>query len=156
MTTGPLVVGIGNPLRGDDGVGWAAADVVAADPRMRRARVVTVPGLTPELALEVHDASVVVVVDAGAPGPTPGAITVDEVRTTSEAHWPLRQSHALDAAALRSLAVDVYGRAAPMVTGTVASSRFDHGEGLSSEVAAAIPAVVDEVARIVERSDRRA
>lgn len=55
-----LVIGIGNPLRGDDGVGWWLAQ------RAERAGslVRLVPQLTPELALEVAAARRVLFVDA--------------------------------------------------------------------------------------------
>ena len=57
-----LVIGIGNPLRGDDGVGpRLAAEAEALAPRPRRGRepdlaVRAVQQLTPELAPEVAEA----------------------------------------------------------------------------------------------------
>jgi hydrogenase maturation protease len=61
---GVLVVGYGNSLRGDDGVGWHAAGRLAADPRLAGARVLARHQLTPELAVDVAQASLVVLVDA--------------------------------------------------------------------------------------------
>jgi hydrogenase maturation protease len=57
-----LVIGLGNPLRGDDGVGWWLAR------RARRCRpaprVRLVPQLTPDLVLELAEARRVLFVDA--------------------------------------------------------------------------------------------
>ena len=44
---GVLVVGYGNPLRGDDGFGCHAAALLAADPRLEEARVLARHQLTP-------------------------------------------------------------------------------------------------------------
>ena len=65
---GVLVVGYGNPLRSDDGIGWHAARLLATDPRLDRARVLTRHQLAPELAEDVSRASLVVLVDAAAEG----------------------------------------------------------------------------------------
>ena len=65
---GVLVVGYGNPLCGDDGVGWHAAGLLASDPRLDGVRVVTHHQLAPELATDVSRASLVVLVDASTDG----------------------------------------------------------------------------------------
>ena len=59
-----LVIGYGNPLRGDDGAGWKAAELLAEDPRLAGAVVLARHQLTPELADDVSRASLVVLVDA--------------------------------------------------------------------------------------------
>ena len=48
MTDGVLVVGYGNALRTDDGVGWHAAERLADDPRLADATVIAVHQLTPD------------------------------------------------------------------------------------------------------------
>jgi hypothetical protein len=71
-----LVIGIGNPLRGDDGVGpRLAAEAEALAPRPRRGRepdlaVRAVQQLTPELAPEVAEARAVLFIDAWLAPPT--------------------------------------------------------------------------------------
>ena len=57
-----LVIGVGNPLRGDDGVGWWLARQAQGAERAPLVRLV--PQLTPELALEVAAARRVLFVDA--------------------------------------------------------------------------------------------
>jgi hypothetical protein len=72
---GSLIVGYGNSLRSDDGVGWHTAGLLAGDPRLAGARVLARHQLLPELAADVGRASLVVLVDAatqGAPGSVAG------------------------------------------------------------------------------------
>jgi hydrogenase maturation protease len=59
-----LVIGVGNELRADDGVGRAVAEALAADPRLAGVDARSVRQLTPELALDVASAGLVVFVDA--------------------------------------------------------------------------------------------
>jgi hydrogenase maturation protease len=59
-----LVIGFGNPLRGDDGAGWRAAELIAADLRARGVTVVGRHQLTLELAEDVSEADIVMLVDA--------------------------------------------------------------------------------------------
>ena len=56
---GALVIGYGNPLRGDDGFGCSAAGLLAADPRLDGATVLGRHQLTPELATDIAGASLV-------------------------------------------------------------------------------------------------
>ena len=76
---GVLVVGYGNSLRGDDGIGWHAAGLLVTDPRLAGARVLAQHQLVPELAADISQASLVVLVDAAAEG-HPGSLSVRPVR----------------------------------------------------------------------------
>jgi hydrogenase maturation protease len=69
-----LVVGIGNPDRGDDGVGPAVAAALAA---LHLPEVEVVVRAEPLALLDLLERDeVVVVVDASAPGTTPGRVRV--------------------------------------------------------------------------------
>ena len=63
-----LIIGYGNPLRGDDGVGWRVAEAVAAALPDGAAEVLTVHQLTPELAELMSRADRVIFIDAAAEG----------------------------------------------------------------------------------------
>ena len=78
MTERNLVVGYGNPLRGDDGLGWHAAAALAADPRLADTDVITRHQLTPELAEDIATARLAVLIDASL-GDTPGCVSIREV-----------------------------------------------------------------------------
>src|SRR5690348_4191750 len=72
-TTAVLVIGYGNPLRRDDGVGWAVASGLAG-----RFETIAVHQLTPELAEPISRARHVVFVDAEC-GPAAGAVRTCDV-----------------------------------------------------------------------------
>ena len=110
---GVLVVGYGNPLRGDDGVGCHAAGVLAADPRLKGATVLARHQLTPELAADIAGASLVVLVDASVTGGAPGSVAVRSIQPRRDS--PPSWSHHLDPAALAGLAHALYGHVPPMV-----------------------------------------
>src|SRR2546421_12899232 len=63
----PLVIGYGNPLRTDDGVGWQVAQQLATD-LADDVDVIGTHQLTPELAEPISRAGLVVFVDAGVGG----------------------------------------------------------------------------------------
>ena len=148
---GVLVVGYGNPLRGDDGIGWHAAGLLAADPRLAGARVLARHQLVPELAEEVSRAALVVLVDASAEG-DPGSISVHRIepRTGTWATW----THHLDPEALAGLAEALYGAVPPIVLVSVTAGSFAAGDRLSGALERALPEVVEAVADVVAGQHR--
>jgi hydrogenase maturation protease len=142
---GVLVVGYGNPLRGDDGVGWRVAETIVSDPRLAGARVMTAHQLLPELAVELGEAGLAVLVDARL-GEPPGSISVKHVAPCAEGS-PF--GHHLTPAALAALALTVAGRSADVVVVSIGINATEPGTGLSHAVADAVPAVREVVADLV-------
>ena len=70
---GVLVIGVGNPLRGDDGLGWHAAEHLRERLVELHATVTSCHQLIPELAEPVSRAERVIFIDARV-GPTPGTV----------------------------------------------------------------------------------
>jgi hydrogenase maturation protease len=157
-----LVIGWGNTLRSDDGVGWHAAMELAADPRLAGCEVLARHQLTPELALDMAAASLVVLVDADV-GSSPGSISVRRLTTADteagdvapgEASGrgdadPGTSSHHVDASELLMLAGIVGGHVPEAVVVGVGVADLELGERLSPSVADVLPEVVDTVARLV-------
>jgi hydrogenase maturation protease len=143
---GVLVVGYGNSLRGDDGVGWHAAGRLAADPRLAGARVLARHQLVPELAVDVAAASLVVLVDA-VPDGDPGSISVHRVQPRRPA--PGAFTHHLDPGSLAGLAESLYGAATPVVLVAVAAASLAPGDHLSDALERALPDVVEAVVAVV-------
>jgi len=88
--TGVLVVGYGNPLRGDDGAGFNAAWLLSLDPRLQGADVLIRQQLTPELAEDVARADLVVLIDAAVGGGRPDArrpVRARRPRAPRPARW---------------------------------------------------------------------
>jgi hydrogenase maturation protease len=148
---GVLVVGYGNSLRGDDGIGWHAARLLASDPRLAGAGVLAQHQLVPELAVDVSRAALVVLVDAAADG-DPGAVSVRRVQPRWPA--PAAWSHHLDPESLAGLAKALYGAVPPIVLVSVAAGSFTGGDRLSGALERALPEVVEVVADVVSGQHR--
>jgi Ni,Fe-hydrogenase maturation factor len=169
-----LVIGYGNALRTDDGVGWHAARLLAGDPRFADVGVVALHQLTPELAFDLSLASLVVLLDATTETPA-GTVTVRSIaeagataggdagtgagpRGRGEAAGPPpgASSHHVDPEILVVLARQLYGRAPQVVVVSVGVSEMGLGEGLTPAVEATLPAVANVVARLVAEHDEPA
>lgn len=146
MTGHVVVVGYGNALRCDDGVGWHAAERLADDPRMDGVEVLQRHQLTPELALDISRASLVVLVDASS-RLRPGKLGVERVEP-AVGDGP-RGSHHLTPATLVALSHELYGRAADVFVVSCGVQSLEIGEHLSATVDAALPKLVDVVADLV-------
>jgi hydrogenase maturation protease len=144
---GALIVGYGNPLRSDDGIGWHAARLLATDPRLAGARVLACHQLAPELAEDVSQASLVVLLDAAEGDPGSVSVRQIEPRPATPATW----SHHLDPETLAGLAQTLYGAVPPIVLVSVAAATFAEGDGLSSALQQALPGVVETVAGVVSQ-----
>ena len=146
MTDGVVVVGYGNALRTDDGLGWYAADRLASDPRLTGVTVLQRHQLMPELALDISAAALVVLVDASHALPA-GTFTVTQVERAGNAAttW----SHHLSPPSLVALAHELYGQAPDVFLVTAGVESLEVGDRLSPVVAAVLPAVVDAVTDLV-------
>jgi hydrogenase maturation protease len=145
----PLVVGYGNPLRSDDGVGPVIAGRLATDPRFAGTVVLQRHQLTPELALDVSRADLVVLVDARSAAPA-GSVAIERVDRASAdgTTW----SHHLGPASLVGLAGELYGRVAEVHVVSVGVGSLEVGEGLSPAVEAAVPGAIDAIAGLIARA----
>lgn len=151
MTAGVLVVGYGNSLRSDDGLGWHIAGRLAEDPRLDGVAVLQRHELMPELALDFSRVGLVVLVDASHT-PAPGTFSIDRVEPAegSGMTW----SHHLSPSSLLALARELYGEAPEVVAVSVGVESFEVGDRLSPLVEEALPRVADAiVALIAERDD---
>lgn len=90
-TPRPLIIGYGNTLREDDGIGWRAAELLQQKLRPGAADIVQCHQLVPELAAEVEAASVVIFLDA-AVDQEPGAVLVAPVEKQEFSPWSHRLS----------------------------------------------------------------
>lgn len=158
-----LVVGLGNPLLGDDGVGWRVIDALEArlrrEPSPLRPRVeldrLSVGGLT--LMERLVDHRRVVLVDALLTGRRePGTVTrslLADLPTRDASH--LDNAH--DASLVMALAAGrAMGARLPdevVVVGIEARTVDVFGEELSAPVAAAVPHAVEVLLAELARPD---
>ncbi|HUB66906.1 MAG TPA: hydrogenase maturation protease [Candidatus Methylacidiphilales bacterium] len=137
-----LVIGYGNPLRGDDGIGReVVADLAErfTDPEVS---ILTVHQLTPELSEPIHRSDLVIFVDASSQG-EPGAWTCKPV-TPAMAHTPALGHH-FDIANLLAYTQAVFQMCPGALVVSVAAESFTYREELSPKVRAALPAVVRHI-----------
>ena len=125
LPAGLLVIGYGNTLRGDDGVGPKVADAVAAL-GLPGVQVLACPLLTPELAEAVSRAAVVIFVDAAVDAPREV-----QMRKLAPAVSSQVMAHAASPATLLALARDVFGHAPEAWWLTVPVEELGMGEELS-------------------------
>jgi len=162
---GVLVVGYGNPLRSDDGVGPAVAERLAVDPRLAGVEVRAEHQLTPELAMDAAQVSLMVLVDA-ADGVPAGEVVVRDLAPwgrgglgddglagrAEEGGPPL--THHVDPSSLLALAEALWGSAPRTVTVGIGPESLELGDTLTAVVEAAVPRAVEAVVAVI--SEHRA
>ena len=124
---GLLIIGYGNTLRGDDGVGPRVAEAVAAL-NLPGVRTLACQMLTPELADQISQARVAIFVDAA-------------VDTPKEVQWRKLEpgessqlmAHAADPRTMLALARDVFGHAPQAWWLTIPAVKLDFSETLTPE-----------------------
>lgn len=137
----PLVLGIGNPLRGDDGFGAAVIAELRRGGLGAQADLLWVHQLTPELILDLEGARCVAFVDAAvalAAGEASESELAASVRTRGS--W----SHGLDPGGLLALGREVLGVDVPARIFAVGAAGFGEGASLT-------PLVQEQVARTALR-----
>jgi hydrogenase maturation protease len=141
-----LLIGCGNTLRRDDGIGWSLAERVAAwdAPGID---VLTVHQLTPELAPRVAAAGRLLVIDAVIAG-TGAPIRLEPLEApAADTTGPL--SHGFTPPALLELAAALYGRRPPAWQLLVPASDLGFGPELSATTAARIPAALNAIRELL-------
>jgi hydrogenase maturation protease len=141
-----LIIGYGNPLRGDDGLGWHAAYQCAAVLPRVAVNVVACHQLTPELAEPISQADLVIFLDADAQGP-PGRLSCRGVVAQASASGVF--SHHLTPQTLLACAQGLYGSSPTAVVLSISGACFGYGECLSPTVHAALPGVLQHVRALV-------
>lgn len=140
-----LVIGYGNTLRGDDGLG---SHIVAALERRSTAglRIVSAHQLYPEMAEAISQAAYVIFVDASVEG---DAGTIQQCDLTPIAKPDILFSpHHLTPESLLYAARTLYANCPAATLITVTGQCFDCIEALSDPVARAIPDVVHQIERL--------
>ena len=140
-----LIVGFGNPLRSDDGVGWYVAQQLQREVSREDVLVIPTQQLTPEMAEAASQSGKLLFIDA-AHGGLPGTISCQEVQPTAA---PRRFTHELSPASLLQLALELYGRAPAADLLTIAGECFEMGDGMSEPVRWAIPGLIARIKEII-------
>lgn len=146
-----LIIGYGNLLREDDGVGRLAAERLAEELRDPRVTVMPCHQLNLEMVEPISQADCVLFIDAAAHG-IPGVMSIVHVRPITVP--PESFSHRLEPGVLLAASMALYGRTPEALALTISGERFDYGETLSPIMAEVLPLAVDRVRGMVESECR--
>jgi len=145
-----LVVGLGNPLMGDDGVGWHVVESLAADPRFPSDAEVIFAGTDLlRCAGRLEERRRVVLIDAVQDGAVPGTVTCfgGDLCNLETRGGGAHQLSAIDAlGVLRAVASPPEFTLIGITVAAVSA-----GEVLSPALSARLPVILDEVLLVLAR-----
>jgi hydrogenase maturation protease len=132
-----LIIGYGNNLRSDDGVGRYLAEIIDQQ-QLPFVKTLSVHQLTPELVLEITEAQAVIFIDAIAS--LNDEITLQSRETSQD---KTRLCHSSNPEQLLSLCKNLYHTSPPAWLLTIPTNNFEFGETFSDLTQNAIaPALV--------------
>lgn len=137
-----LVIGYGNSMRGDDGLGPFAAQRIESIVQDKEVKIMVRHQTGIELAEDLKDVDFAIFIDAYV-GDKPG--TLKEEAVVPDDSMPGSFSHHLHPGVLLSLVQALYNKRPEAVIYSIAAESFDHGEGLSPAVEAVLPVLIDKV-----------
>lgn len=141
-----LIIGCGNPLRSDDGVGQHAARRIAETIVQSDVTVLSAHQLTLDLVDPVCNARLVIFIDASVED-LPGKIR--SCRLVPESVFPLLLVHHLTPAGLLACVKKIYSKCPPAVLYSVGAKSFEFNEALSAEVFHSLPDLTDRICRLI-------
>lgn len=137
-----LLIGYGNSLRSDDGLGPLAARMLAERLDGEAVDVITAQQLLPEFAEAISQARRVIFIDASAVGPA-GEIMIREVQAQSGGQdWLI---HDFTPQMLLAYAQQLYDHAPRAILITVNGFSFDHGDQLSPSMKELLPQLLQQI-----------
>jgi hydrogenase maturation protease len=152
INRGILIVGFGNPLRSDDGVGWHVAQQLCRELSRADVQVVARQQLTPEIADFASRAERMLFVDAARSGKSGSLLC----RKVVPADLSDSYSHELSPATVLKLAEKLYGRCPPSFLFTIAGENFETGDAMSPAVCSAIPVLLARIKQFIDSGEELA
>lgn len=141
-----LVIGYGNTLRGDDGIGYLAAQELRRTVNNKDVRIIACQQLTPELSKDASDAERVVLIDATRRS-SPGNITTRKILPTKT---PPTFTHELSPETLLACSQELYATCPETFLISVTGKSFQLGEGLSHQVAKVKPELIRQILKLLD------
>lgn len=150
-----LVIGYGNPLCGDDGIGPCAVEHMALgnDDAHLDVEYLSLRQLTPELAEPISRAQAVIFVDAAMGGGMIGEIRCTELLPSTESLQNSQGAftHHVSANLLLESARLLYGNCPAAYLYTINGENFTLGDSFSEKVESALPSLLEQLkARILK------
>lgn len=139
VPSGTLIIGYGNTLRGDDGVGPRVAEVVESL-QLPNVRTLICQQLSPEHADPISRAETVIFVDAAVDAPGEVHLRPLEPGATSQL-----MAHAANPPTMLALARDVFGHAPRAWWLTIPAAKLEFSETLSPEARCGMNEAVETI-----------
>lgn len=134
------IIGYGNPLRCDDGLGQYLAEALG-----QGWEVIMPTQLTPELAEPISRADCVIFIDA-ALGETPGAVRSEPVAPKLILG---AFTHTVNPASLLAAAHELYGASPPALMISVTGASFEYGCDFSPIIRQQLSKIVSDVEKVI-------
>lgn len=134
-----LIIGYGNTLRGDDGVGPKVAEAVA-NLQLPGVETLVCPMLTPELAEPISRAEAVVFVDAAVDAPREVQLRPLQPNESSQL-----MAHAADPRTMLALARDVFGHVPRAWWLTIPAVKMEFSEEFTPEAQQGFATAVEKI-----------
>jgi hydrogenase maturation protease len=140
-----LILGYGNTLRKDDGLGVYAAQTLTSLTLPADVQIYTYQQLSPELSPTLAQVDHAIFIDAAlaSSGEKPGTIKTRTLQPRTR--QPGSITHHFDPETLLAMAETLYGHAPQATLFSVTAASFDLEEGLSPEVTAALPVLIESI-----------
>jgi len=145
-----LILGYGNPLRSDDGLGWRAAEDLAGKFSCDDVEIRSCHQLTPDLVESISKADTVFFIDASREG-EPGEVRCKPVLPGPSSG---RFSHQLSPTAILGWSRELFGRCPQAFAVSVCGRCFELGETLSPVVTASLPRLTALVGQLAHQTRR--
>jgi hydrogenase maturation protease len=142
-----LVIGYGNPLRGDDGLGWYAAEQLADSLTVEGVTILAHHQLTPELAEAISRVDLALFIDARCDG-RPGELRCEAVAPNQPSSGSF--THQFDPPALLTCAQALYGACPAAFLLSVTGVSFGYEEALSEPVLGAVPRLLERIHELID------
>ncbi len=142
-----LVIGYGNPLRRDDGIGQRIATLMEQRLKPEALRVLTAYQLTPELVAPIRDAQLVIFIDARV-GDLTGTVISEVVEPQTAVNGAF--THQVSPSILLGAASELYGVKPSGLLVSIIANDFDYGTELSEDMNRLVPEIADQVESIIK------
>jgi hydrogenase maturation protease len=147
-----LILGYGNPLRSDDGLGWQVAVEQFRANRSPEVEILPCHQLTPELAPAVSRVETVIFIDC-AHGGKPGEVSCQEVRSDFGVST---FTHHLTPAALLAMSSELFGASPRAYLLSIQGESYEPGDSFSAPVADRLDDLRARLRELIQQSLRPA
>ena len=149
-----LIIGLGNSLRGDDGIGPATIAMLRQRRLGSHVELLDVHQLTPELAHRLAAARLAIMVDASMTDP-PGVIRCGLLEALDDRSVDAPLNHSLSPRVLFEMSQHLYGQSPRVYVFTVGGRSFGCVDRFSDDVSRAMPALMERIVRLMNWWDGR-